>query len=57
MGVITEVNEALADTPEQVNSDPYGEAWMVRFEIQDLSELEELMDSKTYQKYCEEREH
>jgi len=56
-GVITEINEALADTPETVNSDPYGEAWMVKFEITDPSELEGLMDAAAYQKHCEEQEH
>jgi glycine cleavage system H protein len=56
-GVITEINEALADTPETVNSDPYGEAWMVKFEIADPSELGGLMDAAAYEKHCEEQEH
>jgi glycine cleavage system H protein len=55
-GKITEINEALIDSPEDVNSDPYGEAWMVKFEIADASELDELMDAAAYEKYCEERE-
>jgi glycine cleavage system H protein len=56
-GVITEINEALADTPETVNSDPYGEAWMVKFEIKDASQLDGLLDASAYEKHCEEREH
>jgi glycine cleavage system H protein len=54
-GTITEVNEALTDTPELINADPYGEAWMVRFEIADLGELEGLLDAAAYEKHCEER--
>jgi glycine cleavage system H protein len=56
-GVITEINEALADTPETVNSDPYGEAWMVKFEIKDASQLDGLLNASAYKKHCEEREH
>ncbi len=55
-GVLKEINEALTDTPELVNSDPYGAAWMVKIEITEAGELEELMDAAAYQKYVEERE-
>jgi glycine cleavage system H protein len=55
-GTITSVNESLPDTPELVNSDPYGEAWMLKIELADPGELEGLMDAEAYQKYCEERE-
>jgi glycine cleavage system H protein len=54
-GTLTEVNEALIDTPELVNSDPYGEAWMVKFELSNPEELNELMDSASYEKYVQER--
>jgi glycine cleavage system H protein len=56
-GVITEINENLADTPELVNTDPYGEAWMVKFEISDPGELDGLMDAAAYEKFNEERDH
>jgi len=56
-GIITEVNEALADTPEMVNSSPFDEAWMVKFEIIDPAELEDLIDATAYEKHCQEREH
>lgn len=56
-GKITSVNEDLADTPELVNSDPYGEAWMVKFEITNPEELEDLMDAAAYEAYCQGREH
>ena len=54
-GTLTEVNEALIDTPELINSDPYGQAWMVKFELSDPAELNDLMDSGAYEKYVEER--
>ena len=54
-GTITAVNESLPDTPELVNQDPYGRAWMVRIELSNPSELDALMDAAAYQKYCEER--
>ena len=54
-GTITEVNEDLLDTPELVNSDPYGEAWMVKIALSDTSQLDALLDAEAYQKHCEER--
>jgi glycine cleavage system H protein len=56
-GVITEVNEDLSDTPEVVNSDPYGDAWMIKFELSEPGELDELLDAAAYEKHCQEREH
>ena len=56
-GTITEVNETLRDTPEIVNQDPYGAAWMIKFTPSNLGELDGLMDAAAYQKYCEERAH
>ncbi|HEY5574583.1 MAG TPA: glycine cleavage system protein GcvH [Anaerolineales bacterium] len=55
-GTVTAINEDLGDTPELVNSDPYGEAWMVKVEISNPDELDDLMDAAAYRKYCEERE-
>ena len=56
-GEITAVNETLADSPELVNQDPYGKAWMVKFKVADMGELGGLMDAAAYEKYCEERAH
>jgi len=56
-GKIVEINEALADEPEKINADPYGEAWIARIEISDPSELEALMDAAAYEKHCEGRQH
>lgn len=47
-GEILEVNEALSDSPEQINSDPYGEGWMVRVKLSDPAEAEALMDAAAY---------
>jgi len=55
-GKVIELNEDLLDTPETVNSDPYGEAWMIKVELSDPSELESLMDATDYEKNVEERE-
>ena len=47
-GKVIELNKELADSPELVNSDPYGKGWMIKIEINDLSELDSLMDSAAY---------
>jgi len=52
-GVVVAINESLPDTPEMVNSDSYGEAWMVKIELTNPAELGELMDSAAYQKAAE----
>ena len=54
-GTVVEVNEDLLDAPELVNTDPYGEAWMVKVEIGDASQIDGLLDAAAYQKHCEER--
>ncbi len=54
-GKIVEINEALPDAPEQVNSDPYGAAWMVKVEISDPAELDALLDAAAYEKHVEEK--
>jgi glycine cleavage system H protein len=47
-GEIVEVNEGLADSPEKINEDPYGEGWMVRVRLTDPSELDSLLDADAY---------
>ena len=49
-GTVTEVNEELEDSPELVNESPYEEAWMVKLEVADTSQLDELLDADAYQK-------
>ncbi|MFY7888753.1 MAG: glycine cleavage system protein GcvH [Spirosomataceae bacterium] len=47
-GEILEVNAALADAPELVNNDPYGEGWMIKMKVASLTDIEGLMDVDTY---------
>ena len=55
-GKVVAVNEALADTPELVNKDPYGKGWMVRIEAANISELDELLDADGYDELLEDEE-
>lgn len=48
-GVVTAVNTALADTPERINADPYGEGWFVDVKPDDPSEVDRLLDAAGYQ--------
>ena len=47
-GKITEMNEELEDNPELINEDPYEKGWIIKMEIQNPAELEELLDSDSY---------
>lgn len=47
-GEITEFNEALEDEPEKVNSDPYGDGWMIKVKCSDLSQVDGLMSAEDY---------
>ena len=47
-GEITDFNDALESTPEEVNSDPYGKGWMIKIKISDPSEIEQLLSSEAY---------
>jgi glycine cleavage system H protein len=48
-GEVIEVNETLADTPDKVNEDPHGEGWLVKVQLSDPAEADELMDAKAYE--------
>ena len=47
-GTITELNAALANSPESVNSDPYGEGWMIKMTVNNPADVEALMDAAAY---------
>ena len=47
-GEILEFNEALTNQPELINKDPYGEGWIIKVKITDLSEVDELLDADKY---------
>ena len=56
-GKISAINDALASSPELVNTDPYGQAWMVKIEVDNPAELDNLMDAAAYDAYCAVRSH
>ena len=47
-GSVTKTNETLADDPEVVNKDPYGEGWMIKIKLSDPSQLDSLLDAAAY---------
>jgi len=53
-GEIVEVNEDLAESPQLVNEDPYGDGWMVKIALSDPTELETLMSASEYEAYVKE---
>ncbi|MHC4874636.1 MAG: glycine cleavage system protein GcvH [Planctomycetota bacterium] len=55
-GKVSEINEELENTPEVVNSDPYGDGWLIKVEIADESEIADLMDAKGYEELLKEEE-
>ena len=48
-GKVIVFNEKLEDSPELINTDPYGEGWIVRVLVSDITDLDDLLDSETYQ--------
>lgn len=56
-GTIAEVNELLADAPETVNQDAFGDGWIIKIVMKDENELSDLLDSAEYEKVCEEEAH
>lgn len=56
-GEIIESNEALADTPELVNNDPYGDGWLIRIKPADSLDVEQLMDAEAYTAHVAAEDH
>ena len=54
-GEVVEINRALVDAPEIVNTDPYGDGWIVRVRLSDPSETESLMDAEAYERFLAEQ--
>jgi glycine cleavage system H protein len=54
-GEVLEVNRKVVDEPETVNSDPYGEGWLIRIRIGDASEADDLLDAGAYQAFLAEQ--
>ena len=55
-GTIVQVNVDLQSSPEMVNDDPYGDAWMIRIQISEPEELEDLMDAEEYLAFVEQEQ-
>jgi len=55
-GTVTEINIPLPDSPETINEDPYGDAWMIRVDMSDPGEVEDLMTAAQYKKFVEEEQ-
>jgi glycine cleavage system H protein len=53
-GEVLEFNEKLADNPELINKDPYGEGWLIKIKISDKAELDSLLDAAKYQEIAGE---
>jgi glycine cleavage system H protein len=56
-GEVVEVNEALADRPDLVNTDPFGDGWMVRIRVAAEDDLETLMSAEEYEEYVSKESH
>jgi glycine cleavage system H protein len=52
-GEVVEVNEALSDKPELINTDPYGDGWMIKMRLSDPSEMDGLMTAEEYEEYIQ----
>ncbi|MBI2981964.1 MAG: glycine cleavage system protein GcvH, partial [Deltaproteobacteria bacterium] len=55
-GRIVEVNDPLLDNPETLNEEPYGEGWLIKVEVANPAEVEELLTSDRYQSYIKEEQ-
>ncbi len=55
-GTVLEINDDLPDTPEMINEDPYGDGWMLKIEITDPTDLDDLMNAEAYEKFVAEQE-
>ena len=56
-GEVVEVNEALTEKPDLVNTDPWGDGWMIRVRLSDPTEVDELMTAEEYEEYIETESH
>lgn len=53
-GTVLEVNDSIVDSPEVINDEPYGDAWILKIELSEPSELDGLLSAEEYQSYIEE---
>lgn len=55
-GEVTEVNSSLADSPETINKDPHGKAWLIKLKLANSSEISKLMDAKAYEAFISDKQ-
>jgi glycine cleavage system H protein len=55
-GEVTAINETLADSPEKINTDPQGAAWLIKLKVANPSDVSSLMDAAAYQSYVEAKD-
>ncbi len=53
-GKVVEVNDAIVDSPEAINEEPYGDAWMIKVELTSKDELGDLLSAEDYEAFIEE---
>ena len=56
-GEVVAVNESLADAPEAINEDPYGDGWIFKIKLADAAQLDKLLDADSYAEYAAEDDH
>ena len=56
-GKVVMVNESVADSPDLLNTDPYGTGWLIKVEAEDLTVLDEMMSAETYEAFLAEEDH
>ena len=54
-GTVLEVNDALPESPETINEDPYGDGWLIKVEMTDMGDLKDLMNAEEYAEYVEQQ--
>lgn len=55
-GTVIEINDDLPDSPDMINEDPYGDGWIVKIQMSDPTDLEDLLDSEAYEVFVAEQE-
>jgi glycine cleavage system H protein len=55
-GTVIEINDDLPDSPDMINEDPYGDGWIVKIQMSDPTDLEDLMDAEAYEAFVAEQE-
>ena len=55
-GIVTEVNDDLPDSPDMINEDPFGDGWIVKIQMADPTDLDDLLNAEAYERFVAEQE-